>query len=112
MILVLSPLSVAIATTGVRTTTWKDIIEFDVYSLFNDVILNPEQYGFANVSEPSLDPLTLVPVGNPDEYLFWDAVHPTSIAHQYLAEFALDALTPTADYVAGLIPQSGDVLTF
>jgi phospholipase/lecithinase/hemolysin len=89
-----------------------NLIELDVYSLFNDAILNPEQYGVTNVTEPSLDPVTLVPVGNPDEYIFWDAVHPTSVAHQYVAELALDALTPTADYVAGLIPQPGDVLTF
>jgi len=89
-----------------------NLIELDVYSLFNDAILNPEQYGFTNLTEPSLDPVTLVPVGNPDEYIFWDDVHPTSVTHQYLAEFALDALTPTADYVSGLIPQPGDVLTF
>jgi phospholipase/lecithinase/hemolysin len=89
-----------------------NIIEFDVYSIFNDAILNPERYGFTNVTEASLDPFTLVPVGNPNEYLFWDDVHPTSIVHEYLAEFALDTLTPQPDYMAGIITQPWAVLTF
>ena len=79
-----------------------NLISLDVYSIFNDAITNPEKYGYTNITEPCLDPVTLLPRGNPDDYLFWDSVHPTSITHERLAEFALAALVPELDPVAAL----------
>ncbi len=79
-----------------------NLISLDVYSIFNDAITHPEQYGYTNITEPCLDPVTLIPRGNPDDYLFWDSVHPTSITHERLAEFALAALVPEVDSVAAL----------
>lgn len=33
-----------------------------------------------------------VPCANPDEYLFWDSVHPTAIVHKILAEMVVEQL--------------------
>lgn len=79
-----------------------NLIPLDVYSIFNDAITHPEKYGYTNVTESCLDPVTLIPRGNPDDYLFWDKVHPTSITDERLAEFALAALVPEVNSVAGL----------
>ena len=49
-----------------------DITVVDVNSLFDDVLANPKEYGFTNVTDPYLDPVTFAPTAdaNPDEYLF------------------------------------------
>lgn len=78
------------------------LIPLDVNSIFNDAITHPQKYGYTNVTESCLDPVTLIPRGNPDDYLFWDKVHPTSITDERLAEFALAALVPEVNSVAAL----------
>ena len=74
-----------------------DIVTLDVNSLFNDVIAKPSQFGFSNVDSSCL--LDFEPgfifngiCDNPDEFLFWDDIHPTSAAHKLLAQLALDSL--------------------
>ena len=72
-----------------------DLIPLDVSSLFNSVVANPAQYGLTNISTPCFTgafdrPGTVC--ANPNEYLFWDSVHPTAAAHQILGNFALAAL--------------------
>ncbi len=68
----------------------------DISRLFEDVRTNPEDFGFTNISEPFLDPITLNPSsGNPDEYLFWDDTHPTAAFHDLLGDFALNTLMTT-----------------
>jgi phospholipase/lecithinase/hemolysin len=66
------------------------LIEFDMFSLFNQVLGNPGKYGFLNVTDACLPTEGPVPVGlpcaMPDQYLFWDSVHPSAAAHQIIGE--------------------------
>lgn len=67
------------------------LVPLDVYSLFDEAIANPAAFGLTNITQACLDTL-ICP--NPNEYLFWDGIHPTTTAHARLGEFALAALTP------------------
>jgi phospholipase/lecithinase/hemolysin len=69
----------------------RDFYYFDVFSIIEDVLADPVAYGFANVTDPALVGLT--PVANPNEYLYWDDVHPTQSAHAQLGVMAA-ALVP------------------
>jgi phospholipase/lecithinase/hemolysin len=63
------------------------IFQLDVYSLFNRVIAAPATYGFTNVTASSQGLAV-----NPDQYLFWDSLHPTTHGHNVLANAALQVL--------------------
>ncbi|NEO78282.1 MAG: SGNH/GDSL hydrolase family protein [Moorea sp. SIO4G3] len=69
-----------------------NLIFFDEYDLFNQVVTNPGDFGFTNVTETCLDQATFIACANPDEFLFWDSFHPTTAGHQILAESTLAAL--------------------
>ena len=59
-----------------------DIIEFDTFGLFNTAIANPAAYGFTNATDPCFDGVSVC--ANPDQYVFWDTVHPTARSHQII----------------------------
>lgn len=79
-----------------------DIAQLDAFSLLNKTIANPEEFGFTNVTDSCIEPLKddgkldgtqdFKVCDNPDEYLFWDGIHPTTVAHEQLANDALLAL--------------------
>mgnify|MGYP006201951823 CR=1 FL=1 len=94
------------------------MFRFDVAGLFNQALGDPASFGLTNVTDaaaPGLEPGassydTSQIATNPDEYLFWDDVHPTAAVHAVLAEqmlllFALpgdfnhDDVVDAADYV-------------
>jgi phospholipase/lecithinase/hemolysin len=60
-----------------------NIVRVDAFALINDMVTNPATYGFTNVTQQALQGL---PAADPDEYLFWDGVHPTTAAHEAVAE--------------------------
>ena len=66
----------------------------DVLGMFDQLLADPGLYGFTNVTDPAYDAGTGQVVPNPDEYLFWDDIHPTRAAHQWLGELALQAVLP------------------
>lgn len=65
------------------------IIRVDAFGLINHMVENPELYGFTNVTGEAISDL---PSANPDEYLFWDGVHPTTAAHEYVADAVMQEL--------------------
>jgi hypothetical protein len=90
------------------------IVEFDFFRLFTRVQEAPNAFGFSNFAGAACQGCRLgsnEPSGiaaNPDEYFFWDDIHPSAAAHQVIgdAAFALligdynqSGIIDAADYV-------------
>lgn len=65
------------------------IQKFDVYSLLTNIVAHPAKYGLVNATDESQG----APV-DPDTFLFWDDLHPTTRGHNLLSQAALKAIEP------------------
>ncbi|NEP74670.1 MAG: hypothetical protein F6K25_23845 [Okeania sp. SIO2G4] len=82
---------------------------FNFNPILDGFVDNPAQFGFTNVTDIWSDNVLAVcpdaflgedgsvescdvDVPDPDEYIFWDIIHPTEAAHQFIANEALDTL--------------------
>jgi len=74
-----------------QTNTSISVYYFDVYAMLMDVIADPAYYGFTDVVDAYVNPDDTV---NDDGkiYLFWDSVHPTTLAHKLIAKKAADVV--------------------
>jgi phospholipase/lecithinase/hemolysin len=83
-----------------------NFISFDVNGLVNELRADPGRFGLTNITEActntnlydpntpitSLDPSKLTICDRPNQYLFWDSVHPTGAGHRIIADRALEVL--------------------
>ncbi len=66
----------------------------DINATVNSILQNPGEFGLTNVTDSWSNAVAVcLEVGceefpNPDEYFYWDAVHPTTAAHEILADVA------------------------
>ena len=65
---------------------------FDTFGFMHLVVSNPGAFGFTDVTDPCL--VGLNPCSNPNQYLFWDDLHPTTAADQLLAAQFQAVVTP------------------
>jgi phospholipase/lecithinase/hemolysin len=70
-----------------NTTKHLHIAQLDVFSLFNNIVAAPGTFSFANVTASSLGMAV-----DPDTYLFWDDLHPTTHGHHIVAVAAASVL--------------------
>ena len=83
-----------------------EIIRFDTFQLLNDLVNDPTSFGLSgnmNVTDTCFDGYVGVPgtsiCSNPEQYLFWDRIHPSAVTHQVLAMQTIAA-----------IPEPGSIL--
>ena len=80
------------------------LYRLDVAGLFAEVAADPTAFGLTNVADPAAPGLSLgdamydssLIVSNPDQYLFWDELHPTGAGHALLGAAALAAVPEPA----------------
>jgi phospholipase/lecithinase/hemolysin len=70
-------------------------IRLDINALFVEIIADPAAAGLTDVADACL---TFGVIGGaicstPNRFLFWDGIHPTTVAHEIIADAALEALT-------------------
>jgi outer membrane lipase/esterase len=73
------------------------IFRLDVFTLLEEAVADPAAFGFTNVTTPCLtgDPfMGGLPCATPEVHLFWDAIHPTTVAHAILADHAFMITAP------------------
>ncbi len=86
-------------------------------ALYNHVAISdkirsaPAQYGLTNIvdaCQPLYSPLGKQPqCSNPDEYYFWDEIHPTRRTHQIIGE---DMAIQLASYTTASVPEPSSIL--
>jgi phospholipase/lecithinase/hemolysin len=72
-----------------------NIIPFDAFGVIREIALHPSDYGLTNTTDSCLTPL-VAPFAcqHPDEYLFWDGIHPTTAVHGIVADAVGALLVP------------------
>ena len=65
-------------------------VQLDVFALFNKIVASPAEYSLADVTTSSQGIYKV----DPDTYLFWDDLHPTTRGHNILALTAFSMLAP------------------
>ena len=66
------------------------IVTLDAFTLYRKAIATPATFGFTNVISPCLSGSRAC--GNPDQFLFWDGIHPTTAAHRIIGDAAFSAV--------------------
>jgi phospholipase/lecithinase/hemolysin len=82
------------------------LYRFDVALLFTQALANPAAFALTNVTQaaaPGLEPGdtsydTSQIAANPNEYMFWDDLHPTAAVHAILGQRALELFTLPGDF--------------
>ncbi|HJU15443.1 MAG TPA: SGNH/GDSL hydrolase family protein [Stellaceae bacterium] len=80
------------ALTGLARSDGLDLHLIDSYALVQEAVADPALFGLTNATDACLPPGSPIPCATPDQYLFWDDIHPTETGHRALAEAALDPI--------------------
>lgn len=86
---------------GTANASGLDVTYLDVNAIFGDILANPLDFGFTDVTGSCLGGAISC-----DGFLFWDDIHPTAAAHAIIAE----RMVMAAEAPAVPLPASGLLL--
>lgn len=75
------------------------LVILDSYQYLQDMVSNPQKYGFVDVTTPCI---ALGQGADCSQHVFWDTVHPTTAAHEVLADLIRADFCGTGDDHPGL----------
>ncbi|MGK7951779.1 MAG: phytase [Xenococcaceae cyanobacterium] len=85
------------------------IIEPDINTIVDNIRDNPADFGLTNTTDGVLNLENLSLQGNPEEFFYWDIIHPTATANDLIAEELLEILpsgtTQFATETPSLVPD-------
>ena len=91
-----------------EATLGVNIISFDLFGIFDDVITDPSAFGISNVTDACIETDCL----DPDSYLFFDGIHPTATVHQVMGQLAYERLVGVQVPVPAALPLFLSALGF
>jgi len=88
-------LALSAALTPLKALPGIHISDVDIFTLMQQVAASPSAFGLTNATgaciTPGVQPFSCK---SPDDYLFWDGIHPTRAGHAIIADEAASVLTP------------------
>ena len=91
-----------------------DMVFVDIFAAQHELIDHPGAHGLGNVTGACFSGFVGVAgtqCGTPDEYLYWDRIHPGAVAHRYLGEVMLQAVPEPASLGIALLALAALGLT-
>lgn len=76
-----------------------ELIFVDIFAAQHELIAHPGDHGLSNVTGACFTGYVGIPgvqCSTPDEYLYWDRIHPSAVAHQHLGQAMLLAVPEPA----------------
>lgn len=89
------------ALTPFRNDPNLNLLEIDTLAYYNSILANPSSLGLTNTTDPCVEPTSVCT--NPEQFFFYDGIHPTATIHQKFGEFVFSQVSvPESNPIVGL----------
>lgn len=94
------------ALTNFQNSPTLNLIKIDAYGYYSSVFASPGSFGLTNITDSCIQPTTVC--SNPNQYFFYDGLHPTATVHRQFGEFVFSQVSvPESNSIVGICLATG-----